>query len=156
MTGDLCSGDISGSGERGSGYCATIMKGDELIQQFEDGATPADTFHHADHVRLAFEYLCRYSAFEALERCSIALRRFAARQGKAQRYHETITWAYLFLIRERMARAGCTQTWEEFEEHNRDLFIWKGGVLTALYRQETLDSDFARHTFVLPDHERPS
>ena len=127
------------------------MTGDELIQQFEDGATPAGTFHHADHVRLAFAYLCRYSALEALQRFSDALKRFAAAQGKAQRYHETITWAYLLLIRERIARAGCAQTWEEFAARNPDLLLWKGGVLTTLYRQETLDSDLARQTFVLPD-----
>jgi hypothetical protein len=130
------------------------MTGEELIQQFEDGTTPADTFHHADHVRLAFEYLCRYSLLEALERFPDALKRFAAAQGKAQRYHETITWAYLLLIRERIARAGCAQTWEEFAAHNPDLLLWKDGMLTTLYRQETLDSDFARHTFVLPDRGR--
>jgi hypothetical protein len=78
----------------------TIMSGDTLIEQFEAGTTAADTFHHADHVRLAFEYLCRYPVLEALPRFSGALRRFAAAQGKAQRYHETITWAYMFLVRE--------------------------------------------------------
>ena len=132
------------------------MTGDELIQQFEDGTTPANTFHHADHVRLAFEYLCRYSVLEALQRFPDALQRFAAAQGKAQRYHETVTWAYLLLIRERIARAGSAQTWEEFSERNPDLLAWKGGVLATLYRQETLDSDLARHTFVLPDHSRGS
>jgi hypothetical protein len=127
------------------------MTGEELIEQFERGATPAGTFHHADHVRLAFEYLSRYSALEALERFSGALQRFAARQGKSQLYHETITWAYMLLIRERMARAGCAETWDEFAGRNADLLIWKGGVLGALYRQETLDSDLARRVFVLPD-----
>ncbi|HEY6302782.1 MAG TPA: hypothetical protein VIX14_06910 [Terriglobales bacterium] len=127
------------------------MTGGELIKQFEDGTTPADTFHHADHVRLAFEYLRRYPALEALEKFSAALQRFAAAQGKAQLYHETITWAYLLLIRERLARADCTQTWEEFAGRNADLLIWRGGVLATLYRQETLDSDLARRTFVLPD-----
>lgn len=127
------------------------MTGEELIERFECCATPADAFHHADHVRLAFEYLCRYPALDALQRFSDALRRFAAAQGKAQLYHETITWAYLLLIRERIARAGHAQTWEEFAGHNPDLLVWKGGVLATLYRQETLDSDLARHIFVLPD-----
>jgi hypothetical protein len=127
------------------------MTGHKLIEEFESGRTRGDTFHHADHVRLAFEYLCRYPALEALERFSEALKRFAAAQGKAQRYHETITWAYLLLIRERLARAGHSQSWEEFAEQNADLFQWKGGVLGTLYRKETLDSDLARSTFVLPD-----
>jgi hypothetical protein len=127
------------------------MTGDELISQFEDGRTPAETFHHADHVRLAFEYLCRYPALEALDKFSVALKRFAAAQGKAGRYHETITWAYLLLIRERMARTGHAETWDEFGGRNQDLFVWKDGVLATLYRKETLDSDLARATFILPD-----
>jgi hypothetical protein len=80
------------------------MSGDELIAQFECGATPPESFHHADHVRLAFEYLSRYSMLEALERFSGALKRFAAAQGKAQLYHETITLdIYVF-----NSRAHCT------------------------------------------------
>jgi hypothetical protein len=128
-----------------------MMTGEQLIQQFEEGKTPADSFHHLDHIRLAFEYLSRYPALEALKKFSAALKKFAAAQGKAQHYHETITWAYLLLIRERVARAGGPQTWEEFAEHNRDLLIWKGGVLATLYRPETLDSDLARAIFILPD-----
>jgi hypothetical protein len=127
------------------------MTGEELIQQFESGATPVGTFHHAEHVRLAFEYLRRHSAIEALRRFSDTLKRFAEAQGKVQLYHETITWAYLLLIRERMARSGRAQSWEEFIAHNADLLVWKGGVLGNFYRQETLDSELARHTFVLPD-----
>jgi hypothetical protein len=127
------------------------MTGEELLSRFEDGRTPASEFHHADHVRLAFEYLKQYSAIDALQRFSDALKRFAAAQGKAQLYHETITWAYLLLIRERMARAGDVQNWEEFIALNTDLLAWKGGVLVTFYRQETLDSDLARRTFVLPD-----
>jgi hypothetical protein len=127
------------------------MSSDDLIAQFESGATAPDSFHHVDHVRLAFEYLRRYSALEALEKFSAALQRFAAAQGKADRYHETITWVYLLLIRERIARAGPPQTWEEFAGRNSDLLIWKGGVLGTLYRAETLDSDLARRIFVLPD-----
>jgi hypothetical protein len=121
-----------------------------LIEEFERGNFPA-YFHHADHVRVAFAYVAQYPFLEAVARFCAALKRFAAAQGKPQLYHETITWAYLLLIRERMARAGCSQTWEEFAERNPDLLIWKGGVLATLYRQETLDSDLARHTFVLPD-----
>ena len=128
-----------------------IVTGEDLIRQFECGETRPDLFHHADHVRLAFEYLSRYDVLEALARFSNALKRFAAAQGKPTLYHETITWTYLFLIRERLARAGRVQSWDEFAASNPDLFIWKGGVLFRFYRQATLHSDLARHTFVLPD-----
>ena len=128
-----------------------IMTGDELIKQFEDGTTPRGTFHHADHVRLAFEYLDRYPALEALEKFSAALKRFAAAARKTAalpRDHHLGLPAS-----DSRAHGPCrrAQTWEEFAERNPDLLIWKGGVLGTLYRQETLDSDLARHTFVLPD-----
>ena len=129
-----------------------IPTGDDLdlIEEFEQGRAPAG-FHHSDHVRVAFAYVAQYPFLEAVARFSAALKRFAAAQGKPQLYHETITWAYLILIRERRARAGRVHTWEEFAERNADLLIWKGGVLKTLYRQETLDSELARHIFVLPD-----
>ena len=127
------------------------MSGEKLIEQFEEGATPAGSFHHADHVRLGFEYLCRFSVVEGIDRFSAALKRFATAHGKSQLYHETITWAYLLLIHERMARSTAPQNWDEFAASNPDLFIWKGGALARLYRPETLDSDLARRVFVLPD-----
>jgi hypothetical protein len=133
------------------GDCPISTRDDlDLIDDFEQGRAPAG-FHHADHVRVAFAYVAQYPFLEAVARFSAALKRFAAAQGRPQLYHETITWAYLILIRERRARAGRAQTWEEFSEQNADLLIWKRGVLETLYRQETLDSDLARHTFVLPD-----
>src|SRR2546429_6001543 len=52
----------------------------DLIENFERGKL--EQFHHSDHVRMAFEYLGRYPALEALARFSEALRRFAAVQGK--------------------------------------------------------------------------
>ena len=121
-----------------------------LISEFERGHAPGE-FHHADHVRVAFAYVAQFPFVEAVEKFSAALRRFALSKGKPNLYHETITWAYLFLIRERIARAGSVQSWEEFATVNPDLLIWKGGVLATLYRQETLDSDLARQVFILPD-----
>jgi hypothetical protein len=142
---------MNGVGVTGEDLTGDLLSGDEIIQQFEQGLASAATFHHGDHVRLAFEYLRRYPALEALRRFSDALQRFAAAQGKADRYHETITWAYLLLIRERIARASGAPTWEEFAASNEDLLIWKGGVLAKFYRRETLDSELARRMFVFPD-----
>ena len=129
---------------------ATARTNEALVFEFEQGRAPGE-FHHADHVRVAFAYISRFPILEAVERFSAALKRLAVSKGKPNLYHETITWAYLFLIRERIVRFGRTQSWEEFAERNSDLLIGKGGVLATLYRQETLDSDLARHAFVLPD-----
>ena len=126
------------------------MSNEELIFRFESDAVPEDSFHHADHVRLAFAYLCEYPVLQALEKFAGALKRFATARGKTQLYNETITCAYFFLIRERMA---CCEgaDWEEFSRQNTDLLAWKDGVLSRYYREATLQSDLARRVFVLPD-----
>lgn len=126
------------------------MTRDQIIARFESGAITNDSFHHADHVRLAFSYLSKYPVLDALQRFSCALKKFAAAHGKTQLYHETITCAYMFLIHERIAR-GEGATWEEFARDNPDLLIWKGGILNRYYRDATLRSDLARKVFLLPD-----
>ena len=122
------------------------MTNQDLIHQFESGAI-------ADHVRLAFAYLSQYPPLQALEKFSTALKRFAAIHGKPARYHETVTHAYFFLIRERMARQRPS-TWEEFSRCNPDLLIWKDGILTRYYEESTLQSDLGRTVFLFPDKLR--
>jgi hypothetical protein len=135
----------------------TIVNGDgksmtnkELIFCFESDAVPEDSFHHAEHVHLAFAYLSEYPVLQALEHFATGLKRFAAARGKTQLYNETITCAYLFLIRERMAHCEST-TWEDFARRNPDLLVWKDGILSRYYREATLRSDLARIVFLLPD-----
>ena len=127
------------------------MTGQELIDRFERGLGADEPFHHADHVRLAFAYLSQYPVLQALERFASALQRLAEARGKTQLYHETITCAYFFLIRERMARCAVTD-WEEFSRQNPDLLTWKDGILTRYYREATLKSDLARTVFLFPDN----
>jgi hypothetical protein len=128
------------------------MTNHEIINRFESGNVPESGFHHADHVRLAFAYLRSYPVLHALEKFSAAIKQFAARHGKTQLYNETITWAYIFLISERIERSGAEQLeWDRFAEKNPDLLVWKGGILTRYYEDATLKSDLARRTFIFPD-----
>jgi hypothetical protein len=121
----------------------------EIIRQFETD-TLAGEFHHGDHVRLAFAYLKEFPPHAALARFANALKRYAASRNRSQLYHETITHAYFFLIRERMARSGIVQ-WDDFARQNPDLLQWKPGILDRYYRDSTLQSDLARAVFLFPD-----
>jgi hypothetical protein len=122
------------------------MNDNDFITAFENARLTE--FHHRDHVRAAWCYLRSSTVLGALERFTLALKRFAAAQGKPQLYHETITWAYLFLIHERMQDG---ETWEGFAERNSDLLVWRPSILDRYYRPETIASDRARHRFILPD-----
>jgi hypothetical protein len=123
----------------------------ELLEQFERATLPPECFRHTEHVRVAFLYLTMFPVLEALPAFSMALQRFAAKHGKLTLYNETVTWAYIFLIRERLARAEKTLSWEEFAQDNTDLLTWNGGILARHYREETLQSDLARGIFIFPD-----
>ena len=123
----------------------------EFLERFLAGTLAPASFRHADHVRAAWLTLCTYPGFAALERFCSGIHGLAAAVGKPGLYHETITWAYLFVIRERIARAPEAQTWPAFAAANPDLFAWKPGLLERLYRDATLESDLARRCFVMPD-----
>lgn len=135
-----------------SGSREDCVSNRDLIQRFETDTLPGE-FHHADHVRLAFAYLSEYAPLQALDRFVAALKRYAAARGKSQRYHETITHAYFFLIRERMARCSGDD-WDEFAGKNPDILLDKEGILTRYYKETTLQSDLARSVFLFPDKHR--
>jgi hypothetical protein len=130
----------------------SISSDDEvLIAQFEACSLPLECFHHSVHVQIVFLYLCRFPVLEVLARFPTALARYAEAHGKSGLYNETITWAYILLIRERMIRANRRQTWADFQAHNQDLLSWKSNILKKYYRAETLSSELAKGTFLFPD-----
>jgi hypothetical protein len=119
----------------------------EFVEQFEACTLPPRLFHHRNHVRLAWLYLLEAPLLDALVRFRTSLQRYAGSLGAGAKYHETVTFAFLFLIHERMQRAHAT-TFEEFAEANADLFE---NILSRYYTAETLRSDLARRIFVMPD-----
>ena len=126
------------------------MDDQELVEAFESTTLPGDQFPHAAHVRVGWFYLCHHPLLEAMVRFKVALQRFATAQGKPERYHETITIAYLLLIAERLAGARGL-SWLEFAERNPDLLRWQPSVLARYYTDDTLWSERARQVFVMPD-----
>lgn len=130
-----------------------------LLEDFERGDLTPEALTHEAHVELGWLYVRAHPLAIAIERFSAALRRFAAAHGKDGLYHETITWAYLILIHERIERArmerGQDATWEQFKADNPDLLARHKGALSSYYRPETLKSDLARRCFVLPDKALP-
>ncbi len=123
------------------------MTDDDLVTAFEAATLPS--LPHRDHVRLAWWYLGQAPLAAAAARFIDALRRYAASLGAADKYHETITWAFLLIIQDRRARAAPNTTWADFAAANADLFA--PDVLTRWYTPATLASPLARRSFVFPD-----
>ena len=124
---------------------------DELLADFEAGRVEPTQFPHRAHVQVSYELLERHAFPEALLHLARGLRRLAAKAGKPEVYHETMTAAFLALIAERRLR-GQYAGWEDFATRNPDLFSKQ--LLEEFYEPALLQSQVARQTFVLPQRAR--
>lgn len=123
------------------------MDEESLLADFEAGVIDPQIFSHRCHVRVSYELLERHPFPEALLHLARGLRRIAVAAGKPERYHETITAAFLALIAERRL-TWVPKSFAEFAERNPDIFDQK--ILEKIYTPSLLQSDLARRTFVLP------
>ncbi len=120
-----------------------------LVAAFEACTLPADQFRHRQHLQVAWWLLHVEPPLAAMARFVASLRRYAAHLGKPELYHETITWAYLLLVNERLERGGRGRSWAEFAHDHPELF--GRALLERYWAPATLDSPFARRCFVFPD-----
>lgn len=125
------------------------MTDDELVRGFESGEL--DEFHHADHVRLTIVYLSRHGRDETLRRLADGLLLFATLKGHPEKFHVTLTRAWVELIESaRQAHpdaadaAALVVLCPELLERN---------TLHRFYSPECLDSELARAQWVPPDRD---
>jgi hypothetical protein len=129
------------------------MTDGEFLAALESCTLPESEFGHVGHVRAGWLYLRANDFAGALSQMSTALRRYAAAHGKPDRYHETITVAYLALINEHRYRYGDGGDWPAFIGQNEALLDRR--LLCHYYRPETLASPEARRVFILGEFRNP-
>ena len=122
------------------------MNDAQFLEALESCRLAPDLFSHREHVRAAFLYLERLPFGAAIDRMRATLQRYCAALGRADRYHETLTVAFMCLVNAHRQRAGYGD-WSEFARLNPELF--DSGVLGQYYEPATLASPLARTTFVL-------
>jgi hypothetical protein len=129
----------------------TMANDSDLLHRFEALQLRPDELGHREHVRLGYAVLAAQPDFAAAaSRFRAGLRRFATANGAHGKYHETITWAYLALIAERMHGRGYASS-HELLAANDDLLDHRGGALARCYDVASLTaSPVARAVFVLP------
>ena len=123
------------------------MRDSELLKRFETFEVEAADFSHRDHVQVAFEMLKKYSFLEASAKYSNGINIIATNAGVPERFHVTITLAFLSLIAQRVDGSEQDE-FEAFLSQNEDLL--NKDVLSQWYSKEDLSSDFARTHFLLP------
>ena len=124
------------------------MTDQEFLRALENCELPERDFGHAAHVRAAYLYLQDSDFAGALERIRRAISNYAKHLGKPDRYHETITVAYVALIQQHICECGNAGGWLAFARDNVELF--EPDLLQRFYTRAQLDSAMARRIFVLP------
>lgn len=129
----------------------TFADDEELLAAFVAASIPAAAFGHQEHIRVAYLFLRRHADFAAAAlEFRTALRRFVTAIGKEDRYHETLTWAYLALVRARMEGREDADS-HAFLRRCPELAQHRGGVIERHYDLDALlASPLARAVFVLP------
>jgi len=125
----------------------------ELLAQFEGCTLPAEGWHHAEHIRIAYLYLRRHPFPEALNRMRAGLKALNTAQHVPESldrgYHETLTRAWLQLVHVILAEYGPGESSLAFSEAHPELSQRKS--LRLFYSRDRLMSWQAKAEFVEPD-----
>jgi hypothetical protein len=144
--------DISTSmADSKSGSDASVWSDEDFLRAFEDLSLPADVFHHREHVRAAWLYLKSSDASRAVERMTAAIRRFANHHGATQKYHHTLTLAWMRLVAAALVETPEGHGFERFLADHPEL--GDKHLLAKYYSKDLLETSAAREGWVEPDRQ---
>jgi hypothetical protein len=130
-------------------YASLLTPSDLLLrEQFETKALPNEAFRHREHVRLTWVYLTLEPPDQVAQRLCRSLLELATSHGVAQRFHWTLTVAWVRII-ESERRSHPDSPFDDLVDAC-PLLLDKDAPL-AYYSRERLYSDEARHQWVEPD-----
>ncbi len=125
----------------------------EFLAAFETGAWPFEKWHHREHIRAAYLYLCRHRYDVALDKMRSGIKAFNIAHKVPEKpdrgYHETMTQAWMRLTHQALIEFGSCDSSEAFLERHPGL-LSKEAVL-GYYTKERIMSLEARREFVGPD-----
>lgn len=119
----------------------------ELAAELERGTLPPAQFNHANHVRVGWHYLQRQSLRDAAYHLRDVLQAYVRKLGAEDKFHLTLTLAFMHLIFERMGSSG--ESWDSFRARNPDLFNDAHSLIGRHYSAGRLAD--GRQQFAEPD-----
>lgn len=127
-----------------------MLTDDELATEFESGTLSA--FPHAEHVRLTLVYLTRHGRDETLRKMYDGLLRFATTKGVPQKFHVTMTRAWVDYVEsarraypEAQGAGALVAAYPQLLDRD---------ALLRFYTPERLNSAEARSGWLPPDRAR--
>lgn len=126
---------------------------DDFVTAFEHLGLDPKSFTHRNHLRLAWCLLRQQPLREAAHRCAEDIKRFATHHGSPQKFHLTLTLAFMHLVQERRLSGPAGENFEDFCKRNADLLSNAKGLISAHYSEAALADPASRLGFRLPDKE---
>lgn len=124
------------------------MNDQSFLQQFEACTLPKEYFTHRGHLRLAFLYLSQCTQDEAINKIIQGIKRYAASLGATQKYHETMTIAWIKLTANAMQQSQA-ENFEIFYQSQPALQNSK--LIFNYYSPDLINSGEAKRKWVEPD-----
>jgi hypothetical protein len=128
-------------------YDGVMLTDDELVEGFQSGTL--SELPHASHVRLTLIYLSRYGLHEALPRLADGLLLFATLKGHPEKFHLSMTRAWLELIESARRTHPEAADAEALVAACPELL--DKNALSHFYSAARLSSDDARAGWLAPD-----
>lgn len=119
--------------------------------QVESCEFPVSEFDHKAHVRMAYTYLVDNDTTESVRLMRNTLHGLLHHAGiePSQKYHETITEAWVLAIQHFMTKTDKSESADDFIKKNEVLLDPR--IMMSHYSAEVLFSEPARKSFVEPD-----
>ena len=119
----------------------------DFLRAFDDATL--EPFHHRDHLRVTFLYLREHGKRDTIKRLGPAILRYAAARNGAEKYHETVTIAWIHLV------ASAAESAADFnamiESHPN---LLDKNLLYRYYSTALLQSAESRRQWAAPDLAR--
>ena len=125
---------------------SAAMSDSDFRAAIESCSYPIAEFRHADHLRLGWLLLSNMDLPSASAQAARAIRRLTQHYGRADRYHQTMTQAWMRLLASHEER-----DFSEFLERHADHVSLE--LLHRHWRRDTLTSAEAKANWIEPDLE---
>lgn len=128
------------------------VEDEQYLRLFEAYEIDAATFHHREHLRVAYALIATYGLETAFVRLKASLIGLLTHLGVGtEKYHETITYAWLLAVNHFMHMTKQSKSFDDFIQGNG--LLLDPSIMNTHYSHSVLQSPEAKAAFLEPDLE---
>lgn len=130
-----------------------MMDDQSLLMHFEATTWPLKDWHHRQHIKIAYLYLCQHPFDVAVQKMRAGVMAYNAANQVPEAidrgYHETITQAWMHLVYLTLCEFGPSESADAFLDKHTQLLSQR--ALLFFYSRDRIMSAEAKRQFIAPD-----